>query len=88
MSMKLVHILWRDAMSMGGDGWVTRESMDGVEKGDTLIEDVGWILTEDDDKICLVGGKSLETDNSLLAAILHRVLFIPKGCIVKMKTLK
>ena len=86
--MKLVYILWRDAMSIGGDGWTTAEDLEECQGRDSLIEDVGWIYKEDKDRVILVGGKSLAGDESMLQPIVHRLVIIPKGCIVKMRAIK
>ena len=86
--MKLAYVLWRDAMSIGGDGWTTIDDVDGCEGRDSLIEDVGWIYKEDKDRVFLIGGKSIPGDKSMLQEIVHRIVIIPKGCIIKMKTIK
>ena len=77
--MKIVRVLWQDAQS--DDGWNDKEKMDKWAKEPLpLCDTVGWLHSESDDTILVIGTTSPDE-------YMH-CLKIPKAWITKMEILK
>lgn len=86
---KIEYIQWLDAHSNGG--WYKEQDLiNFINHEDCIVEDIGWIVAEDDKVICLCARRTLwtekkEKDNEYQYGSLHK---IPKSWIKKRKILK
>jgi hypothetical protein len=82
--MKLIYIQWCDATHK--NSWFTvDEAEDLADRENWLVEDVGWIVKETKEYICLCSKKMTENVDSI--AQLGDIKKIPKTWIRKRKVL-
>lgn len=75
--VKIVEVLWRDAVSVSGDDWAEPEEADAQRPAKTLS--VGYLWADEDDYVTLV---SLVND-----AHIGYGITIPRGMIVEIRDL-
>lgn len=80
--MKLKVIEWRDAFAPALNGWMTTDEVNEfIKDKDFIVTSVGFVIHEDKDMVTLVSQTSKQDNYSHLQRI-------PKGCIVRSKTIK
>ena len=81
--MKLVYLKWVDAAGPSESGWLNDEELLDHLGHELQIEEVGWIVQEDKEYICLVSGCAKEPEGSEWNSIYHHLIKIPRACIRK-----
>ena len=84
---KLVFIEWIDSVAPAECSWMSPDEINEFTTREKLIRDVGWVIQADKDYISLVAGLSEEPKESDWASMYHRLIRIPKRCILKYKDL-
>lgn len=79
--MKLLYVKWIDASGPAQGGWLDSSELEEHLEREMLIEDVGWVVKEDKDYLCLVSGCSIEPEDSEWCSIFHHLIKIPRPCI-------
>lgn len=82
---KLIYLQWQDAHS--NSGWHTKEQLQKeVDTAACIVEEIGWIVYEDDKAIHMISRRILWTiDNSSEYGMYQR---IPKTWVLKRKEIK
>ena len=84
-NLKLTYVEWVDTIGDGDNGWKSEELSDEFfERDDNIVREVGFLWSEDDDYLYLVGKYMPSYTESLSA---HRTK-IPKAWILKRQTYK
>lgn len=82
----IYYIEWIDACSLKDSGWKGEQELDEFCEEKWLIKEVGFVIKETKDYVCLVGGYNANlTDHEFTG---HRDLKIPTHCILKKVKLK
>lgn len=81
MKRKLLYVQWVDALSPTDCGWLGEDYLLEWTSKQLTVEDTGWVLEENKCYLCLVGGKY--TDDCEFTPNYHRIVKIPKACILK-----
>ena len=79
---KLLHVIWVDSVSPRDCGWMSDEELGEFSEDKFLIQDVGWVHSENKEYVCLIGGEGMNAD---VLPISHRIVMIPK-CAIRKKT--
>jgi len=78
---KLVYVEWVDACSPGSTSWMNEDDVEDFSKNPWVIQDSGFVFSETKQYLILYGGNSKE--NEEYETYYHRIIKIPKACIIK-----
>lgn len=81
--MKLLCVKWIDAAGPETAGWMNDSELVEHLGRELLITDVGFLVHESKDYLCLVSGLSKEPEGSDWSSIYHHLIKIPKVCVRK-----
>lgn len=84
-NQKLVYLQWQDAHA--SVGWFDEEDLkEKIQRAMWIVEEVGWIVYEDENEIHMVGRRGLWTKEEAMEYGLYQR--IPKGWIIKRKEME
>lgn len=79
--MKAVYVEWIDSCLPNESVWQTVSYVEELKDAEFIINEIGFIYHESKKYLMIVGGHSKENEG--YETIYHRVLKIPKACIIK-----